>query len=233
VVKKLMRSSQTDKVTVILTTLCVLTGAGAWYTEIPALRGRDTGAPSINTPNGGDRLATRIDRASDRTKATIDHYTAILDRPLFSSSRRPATARIADKLDDAPPSRPVPTRDAEFKLVGIMIIEEKRFALLQTVNGKVTRRIEVGDEINGWRVTAVTPDSVTLNRGVMPKTLGLERKSDPKSTAKAERLAKIRRAQLKKRAAVRGARESVTPDRVQSSKNDGKESPASDANDDE
>lgn len=226
-----MRTSQTDKVAVILTTLCVLTGAVAWYTEVPELRGRETVTSEINTPNGGDNLDTRIDRASDRTKAKIDHYTEILDRPLFRPSRRPAAERIADTLGDALPSRPAQTPDAEFKLVGIMIIEEKRFALIQTIKGRATRRVEVGDEIDGWHVTSLTPDSATLNRGVQSKKIGLERKSDPKLTAQAKRLAIIRRAQLKERIAARAAAESVTPDRVQSSKNNGKESPGSDDND--
>ncbi len=117
-----MRPSQTDKVTVILTTLCILTGAVAWYTELPELRGRETVTSEINTPNGGDNLDLRIDRSSDRTKAKIDQYTEILHRPLFSPSRRPAAEIIAYTLDDALPSRVAQTRDAEFKLVGIMFI---------------------------------------------------------------------------------------------------------------
>ncbi len=102
--------------------------------------------------------------------------------------------------------------------------------MVQGSAGKATRRVEIGDEIDGWRVKALMTNSVVLDRGSRSKTLELERKGDPGLTARAKAATNRRRVRPRARGAV-PARSGSPPSASPSTpNNDGGKSQVSDDN---
>jgi hypothetical protein len=78
-------------------------------------------------------------------------YATIVERPLFSPSRRPALgARTALG----------PSIESRYRLVGIIAAGPKKKALV----AEGARRVEIaeGDTLDGWTVAAIGKDRVTL-----------------------------------------------------------------------
>ncbi|MBV9828725.1 MAG: hypothetical protein JO001_24105 [Alphaproteobacteria bacterium] len=75
-----------------------------------------------------------------------------LNRPLFSPGRRPPDAGQSARQSDLTDKR----------LAGIMVNEDRRVAIF-AVNGSKSLMVGEGEEINGWRVEAITPLEVSLS----------------------------------------------------------------------
>jgi len=73
--------------------------------------------------------------------------------PNTSSRRRPVVK--PDASEDAS------TLDAP-ALIGVLNIQSQRQAILRLPGGRF-RRVKIGDEIDGWKVGAITPDSLRLD----------------------------------------------------------------------
>lgn len=87
----------------------------------------------------------------------LEHYGAMVARPLFSASRRPVTRKqpLVAHSQTSPP---------DARLVGVLLTEEMRMALL-TEGGKPPRRLAVGQEVDGWTIAAIEPRRVLLRQG--------------------------------------------------------------------
>jgi len=85
------------------------------------------------------------------TLPPLASYAAIVERPLFSPSRRPAPG-AQTALG--------PSIESRYRLVGIIAAGTKKKALV--ADG--ARRIEIaeGDTLDGWTVTAIGKDRVAL-----------------------------------------------------------------------
>ncbi len=92
-------------------------------------------------------------------------FAAILERPLFSPTRRPPPEGIASVAG------PVPT--LKIDVVGIVISEQEQFALILTENSKEIVRLIVGDEFQGWTLEDIEPERVTFRRGEIEEQIGL------------------------------------------------------------
>lgn len=95
-------------------------------------------------------------------------YMAIVDRPLFAATRRPPQARpqpVAAAPAPAPikASAPAPKREiktGQFALIGVVIENGSKRALLrQGRSGEVLRVVE-DDVIDGWRAERIEPHAV-------------------------------------------------------------------------
>ena len=89
-----------------------------------------------------------------------DAFAEIIDRPLFSSTRRPfigTTNAVPQPVNVLAP--PV------WSLIGTVITPGKRSALFLSQRGGQFIRLEVGMSSEGWELTDVTTDAVTLVRG--------------------------------------------------------------------
>ena len=93
---------------------------------------------------------------------------AILARPLFSPSRRPAKTETAKVADDG--------GLADSRLAGIVIEDGHRFAVFAPEGAKALTVTE-GETVSGWQVESITPHEVSLNGPGGTKTL--EPKLDP------------------------------------------------------
>lgn len=188
-----MRRPHSDSVTVVLAILCGITAVAVWLFELPE-SDRDKVGRRNHAAHATGNIQTQISQSRQLTDTLIDNYSEILDRPIFSPSRQPI---VEIEFDSPEPVRTTPSTqlaDGEFRLVGIVIIDDNRFALLQTTGTPGTQRALVGDTVDGWRITSLTPDTATMERGAQSKSIKLERKSNPKLVART--LARKRREQL-------------------------------------
>lgn len=115
-----------------------------------------------------------------------ERFAIIVERPLFSPTRRPTSPSAAIPLapDAAPelswepqspavaeaPPRPV----IEFTLVGIVIAREDRYALVERhADGQVLEVPEGGD-VAGWFAVLIDPDRAVFRQGAVEEELVLK-----------------------------------------------------------
>jgi len=83
-------------------------------------------------------------------------YAAIAARPVFAAARRPPPPAPAT----ASPAQAAPPID--FALVGIVKAPDANFAVIQRNGATDATTLRTGDNIGGWRVAAVSSDSILL-----------------------------------------------------------------------
>jgi hypothetical protein len=93
-------------------------------------------------------------------------FGEIAERPLFSTSRRPFLPET-EREEAAAPDEQV-----SIELVGTLLTEEGRAALLQPA-GQGARWLRPGEKIAGWRVETIERDRITLRLDDEAKTLQL------------------------------------------------------------
>lgn len=87
-------------------------------------------------------------------------FAAMVDRPLFQPSRRPAKpVPVAVQAVASPPPSPAPTGN----LVGVVIGPHRNLAILRYEGRSLV--VSEGDAIAGWQVRRVDPDRVVLAHG--------------------------------------------------------------------
>ena len=139
-----------------LLVLALLGLALAWQTEQP----RETLAPSA-TPRsaGSDELAALEPAPGPLSEARL---AVITERPLFMPTRRPpeiAAAPVSAATTPPPPPPP------NFVVSAIVREGERWLALMRDRRGDEAVEVEVGAALNGWTVTEITADRVTLTTG--------------------------------------------------------------------
>jgi hypothetical protein len=106
-------------------------------------------SPSANTP---------VVPRSPPEKPAISTFAAIVNRRLFTRSRRPAPKKELKVVADAP-------KPETFDIIGVMISPAGRMALLRTIaTNEVVRAFE-GQSVGGWEVSAIKPTQIVLRRG--------------------------------------------------------------------
>lgn len=88
------------------------------------------------------------------TLPPLSAYQELSERPLFWSERRLLQDTTAAAAEAVPAGMP-------FILLGV-VTAERSHALLGKTGAKEVTRVHLGDVAEGWRVEAMTPDSVTL-----------------------------------------------------------------------
>jgi hypothetical protein len=105
----------------------------------------------------------------------LEDLTASRERPLFAPSRRPPpAARVepspaVELTPDVVKAAPPPP----FDLVGAVVGENARYALLRQRTTNKVARLRPGDVAEGWRVTAIGIRSVVLERDGRSDSLAL------------------------------------------------------------
>jgi hypothetical protein len=112
-------------------------------------------APSSPAEDGQAYAATPLDKEA---------LKEMVERPLFAPSRRrppvkaPVETRIQASAPIAPPPRP------NYSLLGVIRDGDRAIALLRSHRDGRNIRVEAGDTLGGWQITAVDSMSVTLKR---------------------------------------------------------------------
>jgi hypothetical protein len=89
---------------------------------------------------------------------SLEELTATIERPMFSQSRRPFEAAV-----DA--EEPVLTSDFDVELLGIVIWQGRRIALVRSRTDSQVIRVEVGRKVAGWVAVGIEPESVRFRNG--------------------------------------------------------------------
>ncbi len=90
------------------------------------------------------------------TMAAIQDFDSVLERPLFSPTRRPPPVEGG--------AEPATIRDFDYALTGVMIDDDARIALFRKTDGSGVVRQAEGTSIEGWLLKDVQSDFVVLER---------------------------------------------------------------------
>lgn len=112
--------------------------------------------------------------------ATAEQLAAIVDRPLFREARSrkkpepiiPAVAVAPPREEPTPTSVPVPTVPA-IELVGIVKVAEERRALISRDDSDLQTWSSIGDAIDGWVISIITHNAITLRHADVSHTIPL------------------------------------------------------------
>ena len=92
---------------------------------------------------------------------------AIVERPLFSSSRRPHSEQTS--VASGP--------SLDLSLFGVVISPDEAVALVKPGAGGGAMRVKQGEEISGWTVARIEPDRILVRRDVTERELLLDFKA--------------------------------------------------------
>ncbi|MEK9282570.1 general secretion pathway protein GspN [Bradyrhizobium sp. ISRA442] len=91
--------------------------------------------------------------------------SATRDRPIFSASRRPPAPVVAPVATlRPPPPRPKEPEKPRLLLVGTVIGESESFGIFVERSSKVSLRLRLGEERDGWVLRAVQGREVVLEK---------------------------------------------------------------------
>jgi hypothetical protein len=107
--------------------------------------------------------------AVHRQPSTDELLAKILERPLFSSTRRPPQAAANDSATDSDL--------ADTRLTGIVTEPDHHYAIFAVNGAPKPLRLTEGEDLSGWRIESITPHEVSLSGPGGTKTL--EPKFDP------------------------------------------------------
>ena len=113
------------------------------------------------------------------TMPPISHYEAILDRPIFSASRRGTSEVVAPTV--------VVSRELKLKLQGTSILDTDKHALLQPKDGGEPLRLREGEDYQGWTLARIKNSMVVFRRGGAEERLELDFVEPPAQVAKKRR----------------------------------------------
>lgn len=111
----------------------------------------------------------------DLSEQTEDNYADLVNRPLFVKGRRPVEEAPADS-ELAPAAADVPF---DWQLSGVYSSSKGLTALFSRTKTRVPkdnyRRLHVGADLDGWKLTILEKDRVLLKQGDTEKPLPLRK----------------------------------------------------------
>lgn len=96
-----------------------------------------------------------IEPAPRFTMPPLRDYAEVVARPLFSETRRPPPPEV---------SRGPAAQPSSFTLVGIVVSDRERHALIEHGQPPRIDRVVEGQELDGWIVDTILPGKVVVRR---------------------------------------------------------------------
>lgn len=126
-------------------------------------------------------LADEVDHVNTNPVAVVqfDRLDGTLQRPLFSSARHrppPAVVPVVVQQVEAPAPPPPPPN---LTLLGVMTEWQARRAIIQPDAPDKIRMVKIGDEIGGWKVSAIEPRKLILAQEERSSTFSLFKAPSP------------------------------------------------------
>lgn len=160
---------------VALNALFVTVLVGEWFaeTEAPAVQKIELKQDEVEI----DDLPT----LEMLTETSEDNYSDLVERPMFIKGRKP----VNEPEPENTPVAEVKRMDVfVWNLTGIFTTSKGMTAFLNRINAKIEkdnyRKIKVGDELDGWKMTEIQLDKIILTQSGETKTLLLH-KAKPKN----------------------------------------------------
>ena len=138
----------------------VLTMAVVVYAEIRARPAMEDGHPQ--SPSAAEIRIRPLPQRQAMPQKKV--FAAIVERPLFSTSRRPPS--------EEPSLEPSPSLD--FSLSGIVISTGQPSALVKLNVDAGPVRVREGEEVSGWMVERIESDRILVRHGSMETELLLD-----------------------------------------------------------
>lgn len=217
--------------TLVLGILCVISAGFIAYRLSYPPQLKPLPITPIKQASQGDSSAAKF-KAFELPPLT--EYREIVERPLFSDTRRPAP----DAPEVIAESEPE-TEEQKFTLIGVMVTPDLQIALVEADEQGKVARLKIGEKTNGWTLESVESNKVVLRKGESLRELPLVRNRP--SPNRARRIAAMRkqqqramRKQLNRRSAQRqrqndngaGANPNASGKRDRNNNNNGGESAA-------
>jgi hypothetical protein len=134
-------------------------------------------APSpVSTASSPEAEAAGGDAMADRSfeLGPIASFGAVVERPLFSRSRRPAPADRSSTADVRTSNTGAP-----FVLSGVIVAGATRVAFLQPRSQPKTLRVLEGETVEGWKIEKILPYRVVIGNGDAREELALQDRIAP------------------------------------------------------
>jgi hypothetical protein len=125
-------------------------------------------------------------RRAAPSRPPLDSYTAIVERPLFSPLRRPASVPSAgvepapeldvqpDPIEEEPPVGE-PLAEPNLRLVGTLVDAQGRaLAIVEQAGATSRTTLALGDSVDGWRLESVGNGSIEIRSGDRLVRIGLK-----------------------------------------------------------
>ena len=157
----------------------VLSGIGlAWviYQQLEA--SAPPNRPAVETAAGLG--VPELPPLPEFSMAPLITFSAVLDRPVFSRSRRPPAVDVA--VDS-----PKVSNVLDLTLKGVIYSEGERIALFAPKGSKDVLRLVEGSSYQGWELFVVEPSRVRFRRGDREEALALVFDTPPSVVPKPQR----------------------------------------------
>jgi hypothetical protein len=133
-------------------------------------------SPSVITPEASRTPQSPLPvKKDDFSLPPLSQFQAIVERPLFLQSRRP----IPGATTETSPTVSKETRLNQYSLTAVVIVPDKRLALLRSTTDKKIHKIEEGQDLQGWKLKEIKDDSVLFQQVSESQELRLQRKTPP------------------------------------------------------
>ena len=136
----------------------------SWVTSSGALRNSHWQAPAIQKTE----FSTILPTLPAISSVDAGQFLGVLERPIFSATRRPAPPKLAVSAATAPVDNL-----STAKVSGI-IVGTQGGAIIINIGGK-DRRVRLNDIVDGWRLQSVEGRSVTFVGNGQTRVLQLPR----------------------------------------------------------
>ncbi len=140
----------------------VMAGVIAWqWRTWPPPRGglTTTSFEEAEEPRASPQTEKRLSVNSSMSK---DDYVSVIDRPLFLPSRRPPDEEVPDvaAVPEVPATPETPLEN--FDLNAVIITPEGAIAWVTTTTEPKPQKVQIGDELEGWKVKNISNDEIEM-----------------------------------------------------------------------
>jgi hypothetical protein len=97
--------------------------------------------------------------------APFEDFLVSVERTLFTPTRRPPDPDAPPPQPAVPRKPPAPAVPPRLTLLATVREGERRVALVSTLAPVSSLELELGDSVDGWTVSAIELDRITLERG--------------------------------------------------------------------
>ncbi|HEX2201011.1 MAG TPA: hypothetical protein VHH93_03225, partial [Gammaproteobacteria bacterium] len=141
-------------------------------------------SPSVITPEASRTPQfPLLVKKDDFSLPPLSQFQAIIERPLFLQSRRP----IPSATTETSPTASKETRLNQYSLTAVVIVPDKRLALLRSTTDKKIHKIEEGQDLQGWKLKEIKDDSALFQQVNESQELRLQRKTPPQFASNKQR----------------------------------------------